>query len=58
MVCLSEFQQCADILGLDIQVLCELRRAGVTGGGKYFVDFRALGQFPDQGVFPGAAADY
>jgi len=52
------FLQRVDITVFDIQVPGYPGGAGVAGSGVYFIDFRALGQLPDQGVFPGSATNY
>jgi hypothetical protein len=36
----------------DIEVLGSLSRAGITRSNVYFLNFRALGQLPDEGMLP------
>ncbi len=53
----TEFSQPFDIIGLYVQVLGDFSRAGITRGGINLFFPGTPGDFPDQGVFPGAAAD-
>jgi hypothetical protein len=50
------FAQGIRIGSFDIQVNGYLGGAGITGGRVKFINFETLRQFPDQGVFAGAAA--
>jgi hypothetical protein len=38
---------------MDIQIVSDLSRAGVTRGGVNLFDFGAPGQLPDEGMLPG-----
>ena len=50
--------QCLDVLGFDGQVMGQRSGAGVTRGRVNLLYFRALGDFPDQGVFSRPTPDY
>jgi len=51
------FSQRFYIGGLNIKVLGNLSRAGITRSNIYFFNFRALSQLPYQGMLPGSTAD-
>ncbi len=53
----TEFSQPFDIIGLNVQVLGNFSRAGITRGGINLFCPGALGNFPDQSVLPSATAD-
>ncbi len=53
----SQLDQCRCIGGADGNIVPDLSGAGITRSDIDFTYPGALGQFPDQGVLPGAAAD-
>lgn len=46
-----------DVFSTDIHILSQGCGACIAWGTVYFIYKRALGDFPDQGMFPAAAAD-
>jgi hypothetical protein len=56
-VFLRRFRQSRNVVEGDVQVGGDVLRPGITRSDEDFFDFRAPGEFPDDGVFTGAAAD-
>ena len=55
--CLGFLNQLFDIIGGDIKVMAEFRRAGITRSDKYLLCLGALCQLPDKGVLPSSTPD-
>jgi hypothetical protein len=54
---LGYFRQRLNIRSANIDILRDTRRPGISRRGEEFFDFRTLGDFPNEGMFPGATTN-